>query len=92
MAALPGGCLLGSLLSSCTGDRLGRRDSLALGCVIFIIGSCIMAAAQNREMLIAARVINGIGVGVMTGQGYVVPLFFAVKDYANISVPFTLRR
>lgn len=92
VAALPGGCLLGSLLSSCTGDYFGRRDSLALGCIIFIAGSCIMAAAQNREMLIAARVVNGIGVGMMTGQGYAIALPLLSNACANQTDQFTLLR
>lgn len=60
--------MLGCLASSPLSEHIGRRDSLIVGCVIFVIGSSIMAAVQNVPMLIAARIINGFGVGFMTTQ------------------------
>lgn len=68
---MAGGSLLGALLASWTGDRVGRRDSMAIACVIFVCGSIIMSAVQNRAMLIVARIINGFAVGILTSQGCV---------------------
>lgn len=67
-ASMAGGSLLGCLFASWTGDRIGRRDSMAVACVIFIVGSAIMAAVQSVAMLIVARIINGFAVGIMTSQ------------------------
>lgn len=67
---MAGGSLLGSLLASWTGDKLGRRDSLAVACVVFICGSILMSAVQNTAMLIVARIINGFAVGMLTSLGY----------------------
>lgn len=68
-ASMAGGSLLGSLFASWTGDRIGRRDTIAAACIVFICGSALMAAAQNRAMLVVSRVINGWAVGMLTSQG-----------------------
>lgn len=68
-ASMAGGSLLGSLVSSWTSDRFGRRDSLYIACVIWLIGSTLMCAVQNVAMLIVSRVFNGFAVGMLTSQG-----------------------
>ncbi|KAJ6438778.1 sugar transporter [Purpureocillium lavendulum] len=73
-ASMAGGSLLGSFFASWTGDRIGRRDSMAVACVIFICGSILMSAVQNRAMLIVARIVNGWAVGMLTSQG---PIYIA---------------
>ncbi|KAK2590457.1 hypothetical protein QQS21_011858 [Conoideocrella luteorostrata] len=73
-ASMAGGSLLGALLASWTGDRVGRRDTMAIACIIFICGSIIMSAAQNRAMLIVSRIVNGFAVGMLTSQG---PIYIA---------------
>lgn len=67
-ASMAGGSLLGSLATNLTGDRFGRRDSLAIASVIFIIGSALMSASQDVGMLIFARVVNGFAVGIFSCQ------------------------
>lgn len=68
-ASMAGGSLLGALFSSWTSDRYGRRDSMAIACVLWLIGSILMCAVQNTAMLIASRIINGFSVGILTSQG-----------------------
>lgn len=70
-ASMAGGSLLGSIFSSWTSDRFGRRDSLSVACVIWVTGSILMCAVQNIAMLIVARIVNGFAVGMLTSQGYV---------------------
>ena len=85
---MAGGSLLGSLFASWTGDRIGRRDTLGAGCIVFMVGAVIMCAVQNQAMLIASRVISGFAVGMLTSQGYV---FTRLKGCANPTVDrFTL--
>jgi Na+/melibiose symporter and related transporters len=69
-ASMAGGSLLGSLFSSWTSDRFGRRDSLFIACIIWLVGSTLMCAVQDVAMLIVARVFNGFAVGMLTSQGY----------------------
>ncbi|OAA72233.1 Sugar/inositol transporter [Cordyceps fumosorosea ARSEF 2679] len=73
-ASMAGGSLLGALLASWMGDRIGRRDSMAVACIVFITGSTLMCAVQNTAMLVVARVVNGSAVGILTSQG---PIYIA---------------
>ncbi len=43
---------------------------MMVACVIFIAGSAVMCAVQDKTMLIIARIVNGSGVGLLTSQGY----------------------
>ncbi len=49
---LPGGAL---------GDRLGRKGLFLVGVALFGLGSAITAAASSVEILLAGRVIQGLG-------------------------------
>lgn len=44
------------------GDKLGRRPSIIIGCLLVIIGSGIQAGAVNFGMFLASRIILGFGV------------------------------
>lgn len=47
------------------GDMFGRRRMLLIGLGIFIAGSAACAVAPNLAILIAARVIQGVGAALM---------------------------
>jgi EmrB/QacA subfamily drug resistance transporter len=42
-------------------DRIGRRRMLLLGVTIFALSSVLAAAAQNGDLLIGSRVLQGVG-------------------------------
>lgn len=65
---MPGGSFVGALVSGFLSDKLGRKTSIQVGCVIWVIGSIITCAAQNIGMLIVGRFINGISVGICSAQ------------------------
>jgi MFS family permease len=48
-------------------DRLGRRAVVALGLVTAIAGLTVFAAAQNAVWLYAARGLQGLAVGMISG-------------------------
>jgi MFS family permease len=66
---MAGGSLLGCIFASWSGDKFGRRDSMFIACLIWLIGSTLMCAVQNTAMLIVSRIINGFAVGILTSQG-----------------------
>jgi EmrB/QacA subfamily drug resistance transporter len=47
------------------GDMFGRKRAFLLGMVVFAIGSVVSGAAQSPEMLIAGRVVQGVGAAPM---------------------------
>ncbi|KAF1815626.1 putative transporter [Eremomyces bilateralis CBS 781.70] len=73
-AAMPGGSWLASLISGYLSDILGRKTSIQVGSIIWIIGSIISCASQNIAMLIVGRIINGFAVGICSAQ---VPVYIA---------------
>ncbi|RDA92109.1 hypothetical protein CP533_6069 [Ophiocordyceps camponoti-saundersi (nom. inval.)] len=73
-AAMAAGSWLGALCSGPLSDRAGRKLSIMVGCVIWIIGSTIICASQNIPMLIVGRLINGFSVGIESAQ---VPVYIA---------------
>jgi EmrB/QacA subfamily drug resistance transporter len=54
------------LLGGALGDRYGRRRVFVLGLVWFALSSALCGAAVNVDMLIAARVLQGVGGALLT--------------------------
>ncbi|MEK6271591.1 MAG: DHA2 family efflux MFS transporter permease subunit [Actinomycetota bacterium] len=54
------------LLGGSLGDRYGRRRIFALGVGLFTFASLLCAVAPNAEMLVAARLVQGIGGALLT--------------------------
>ncbi|EKJ68417.1 hypothetical protein FPSE_11425 [Fusarium pseudograminearum CS3096] len=73
-ASMAAGSWLGALCSGILSDRLGRKYSIMVGCIIWTIGSIISCASQNIGMLVVGRVINGLAVGIESAQ---VPVYIA---------------
>lgn len=46
------------------GDQIGRKRIFIAGVVVFVIGSLVAGAASSINMLILARVIQGLGAGM----------------------------
>ncbi|KAL4920917.1 general substrate transporter [Aspergillus aurantiobrunneus] len=62
-------------------DPLGRRTTLALGSVLFIIGGVLQTAAVNIGMLYFSRIFAGFGIGILVEM---VPMFQAEIAHARI--------
>jgi EmrB/QacA subfamily drug resistance transporter len=54
------------LLSGSLGDRLGRRRLFVVGVIWFALASAVCAAAPTLEVMIAGRVLQGIGGALLT--------------------------
>jgi MFS family permease len=71
-AAMPGGSLLGALLVTYLGDKLGRKNTVIVSGWIWVVGSILMCASVNVAMLVVGRVIAGAAVGIASA---VVPVY-----------------
>ncbi|KAK0572591.1 hypothetical protein LWI29_033869 [Acer saccharum] len=55
--------LIGSLASGKTSDCIGRRYTIVISAITFLIGALLMGLAPSFLFLMAGRVVAGIGVG-----------------------------
>jgi MFS transporter, SP family, arabinose:H+ symporter len=60
------GTVLGSLAGSWPTDRLGRRNTLLLIGLLYLVGALWSALATNVHAFIAARILGGLGIGIST--------------------------
>ena len=69
------GATVGSLLSGLPSDRIGRRPTIILSGVLFIVGVVVASyLAHSVAVLIVGRLLIGIAIGVTSG---VTPIFIA---------------
>lgn len=58
------GCVLGACIGGIICDEIGRKKTVYVCCVIFLIGSITLALAQSAVMLYIGRIIIGFGVSI----------------------------
>lgn len=75
------GCFIGSVICSIVGHKMGRRVFIALGSLLLIVGAAMQAAANGTGVLIAGRIISGVGMGFTTS---VVPVWVAECSQPHI--------
>ncbi len=68
------GTIVGAMLAGIPGDRWGRRDSLRLMAVLYLVSSLGCALAWNWYALVAFRFIGGLGIG---GSSVLAPMYIA---------------
>jgi sugar porter (SP) family MFS transporter len=68
------GTILGAMFAGFPGERIGRRDSLKLTAVLYLISALGCAFAWNWGALVAFRVIGGLGIGASSVLG---PMYIA---------------
>ncbi|KAF8014244.1 hypothetical protein BT93_H0165 [Corymbia citriodora subsp. variegata] len=54
---------VGSLIAGRTSDYIGRRYTIVLASIIFLLGSVLMGYGPNYAILMTGRCVAGIGVG-----------------------------
>lgn len=64
------GLALGQLIAGPLSDRFGRRVPLLVGLVAYVVTSAMCAVSPSIELLIVARVVQGLagGVGIVIAQ------------------------
>lgn len=73
-AALIVGAAFGSLAAGYLADRYGRRTTLRLLSILFVVGALGTAVAPSVELMVVARFVLGLAVG---GGSATVPVFIA---------------
>jgi MFS family permease len=59
------GTLVGCLLGGWMGDKYGRVATIGMACVWSALTAALQSAAMNSNWMFCARVLNGIGTGVL---------------------------
>lgn len=75
------GAIVGAAIGGRVNDRFGRKPAILAADVVFAVGAVLMAAAPNVAMLIAGRILVGLGVGVASMTA---PLYIAEASPAKI--------
>lgn len=68
------GGIAGALLTGLIADRWGRKPTLLLNAVVFMIGSFMLAQVTTHSMFLLARFISGFAVGMAS---VIVPIYLA---------------
>ncbi|OJJ61395.1 hypothetical protein ASPSYDRAFT_43335 [Aspergillus sydowii CBS 593.65] len=73
-AGMPLGAVGGALILSPCNEYFGRKWAIIISLVLYTIGAALEAGSINYGMIIASRVILGLGVGL---EGGTVPVYVA---------------
>jgi len=66
-------------------DLYGRKNTLSVGIIIFLVGSCLCGLSQNMYQLIAFRTVQGLGAGAIFTITYtIVGDVFTLGERARI--------
>ena len=71
---MPLGAVGGALILSPCNEYFGRKWSIIIACIFYTIGAALEAGAISFPMMVIARLILGIGVGL---EGGTVPVYVA---------------
>jgi len=59
------GTLAGCLLGGWVGDKIGRVRTIAFGAVWAVLGATLQCSAQSSDWMLWARLVNGVGTGIL---------------------------
>lgn len=63
---LSAGTFFGAIMAGDIADWIGRRTTIIIGCVVFMIGVILQTASTALGLLVAGRLIAGFGVGFVS--------------------------
>ncbi|MGA9899623.1 MAG: sugar porter family MFS transporter [Terriglobales bacterium] len=81
VASALGGTILGAMLAGFPGDRYGRRDSLRIMAILYLVSAVGCAGAWSWPALIVFRFIGGLGIG---GSSVLGPMYIAEISPAKL--------
>ncbi|MFZ4777585.1 MAG: sugar porter family MFS transporter [Terrimicrobiaceae bacterium] len=74
VSALLWGAVFGTLVSGFLSSRFGRRKTILVSAVVFVVGALACSVSPDENFLIGARFLLGIGVGVAS---FTAPLYLS---------------
>ena len=66
-SGVPLGAIGGAILLGPTNEAVGRRMAIIISLILYTIGAALEAGAISFGMIVAGRVILGLGVGLEGG-------------------------
>ncbi|KNZ80282.1 High-affinity glucose transporter, partial [Termitomyces sp. J132] len=75
------GCFFGMFPVAYLADKFGRRVTIQIGAVIYMLGGALQTGARNMDMMLAGRFFAGFGVGFMSDLA---PLYQAEIAHPSI--------
>jgi len=63
VSILSAGTFFGAIIAGDVSDMIGRKWTVIMGCAIYLVGVILQVAAHGLGLLVAGRLIAGIGVG-----------------------------
>jgi sugar porter (SP) family MFS transporter len=66
VSILSAGTFIGAIIAGDISDAFGRRTTIILGCIVFIIGVILQVASAGLGLLVAGRLVAGFGVGFVS--------------------------
>lgn len=66
VSILSAGTFFGAIMAGDIADRIGRRPTIIVGCIVYIIGCVLQAASHGLGLLVAGRLVAGFGVGFVS--------------------------
>jgi MFS family permease len=61
VSVFTGGGFFGAFLAGPLGDRLGRKVTILVGALIFLLGGALQTGARSLQYLYAGRALAGVG-------------------------------
>lgn len=81
VSIVPLGALLGAIVSGVFAKRLGRKHSIMLTAVMFLIGTLIAAFAPSLMTVVVGRALMGLAIGI---SAMVVPMYLGEVAPARV--------
>ncbi len=88
VAAVPIGAVAGAAISGPAADTYGRRLMILIASVVFIVGALGSAAAPGVEVLVIARIVIGVAIGLASAAAPVYISEVAPPDIRGRLVTF----
>lgn len=66
VSILSAGTFFGAIAAGDVADFIGRRTTIIVGCFIFLLGVVLQTASAGLGLLVAGRLIAGVGVGFVS--------------------------